>query len=289
MLVAVLASAAVVVAGSVAVSAHADVNSAAISAAATSITAAPNTGAPITVGTGSPSGNVPLSSSRVIKITADFSSAKYRKVAINEILSEARNKGIGVYMQQTLAALPAHAPFQERFLNTQFNGSISMSNYILTVTVTKGEVTTQVNWWQTTIANLTAFVALVTTYGLCAAAFPAAGFTPFCGGLSGGVAELVKDVILQGFDHKLASAEEWGNTLVNVLVSAGLSAFGEAALKWGKNTIPTLLNTVAQSVKNFGVKLSAAWGAIRGVTIESGDYLFTIIPFVRSALSRVVV
>ncbi|WP_432967495.1 hypothetical protein [Dactylosporangium sp. CA-233914] len=293
-LVSVVAAAAVLVAGTVTGSAYADES---ISAAATdnglvlagptgpaATTKPPTTTPPMRL----TSGSVPLPSNRVIRLTKDFSGAGYDKNAIKKIVSAAKSKGVGVYMQQTLAALPAHVPYPERFENTDFNGAISMDGSKLTLTITKGEVTTQVNWWQTTIANAVAFIALLTTFAACTAALPETTPTGFCGGMAGGLGELTKSVILQAFDGKLADKEEWGNTIVNVLVAMGLGAFGENALKWAKTEIPAVIKSIAKSTREFGTKLSAAWGAIRGVVINSGDYLTGLAPFVQRALSRAI-
>lgn len=286
MLASMVAAAAVLVAGAVPVNAYAAESGSAVATDNGLVLAGPAaTTKPPTL---LMAATAPLPSNRVIRLTRDFSGAGYDKNTIKKVVSAAQSKGVGVYMQQTLAALPAHVPYPERNRNTNFNGAISMDGSKLTLTITQGEVTTQVNWWQTTVANAVAFIALLTTYAACTAALPATTPSGFCGGMAGGLGELTKSVILQAFDGKLADKEEWGNTIVNVLVAMGLGAFGENALKWAKTAIPAVIQSIAKFTREFGTKLSAAWGAIRGVVINSGDYLAALAPIVQRYLARAI-
>lgn len=213
----------------------------------------------------------------------------YDRGRLRQLIDEVSNHGgrLSDYLRQRLETVPQRMPGPGADRNADFDGKVTETPSGISIVIdVDGDARTDASGWQTLGAATLALAITLGGEAACLTWLPA--LAPFCAGISAALGELAKSVVIMYCDGKIGEAEEWGNTVINVAFAAiGGIAWSKTGIgKWMVDEFPgkvagfgTKVKTLVQSMGWFG---SFFQGAGNG----AGDFMIELGPFLRRAAEQ---
>ncbi|MGC4815285.1 FG-GAP-like repeat-containing protein [Micromonospora sp. DT228] len=216
---------------------------------------------------------------------------------VREAASEFQGRGpaFGSTFQAETQANPPGATYPGMDSWPDFDGTISVTEAELSLTVTRPEVQTDAGWLAQILATGAGVTVLIVSRALCVGALVAITSPlvlpvakPVCAFVGTFLGNLTRGGILIAVDGGTLDGSVWAHLIVaGIIQAAGAAAWESGIGHWAETTLPGYLERAGNGVVTLATKVGRWFASFKPALIQAGTWLREHVTDVRRAVDEV--